>query len=94
MRFKQACLWIEDKWNKFEAWVASWMPGLKTKVITGLGAIGSLAATLQEFVTGLPITTFMTATQLTAVTLVLFVLSFWLRGLGDRVNARVSSPIT
>lgn len=84
--------WLSTEWNRFEAWVASWMPGLKTKVVAGLGSIGSLAGVLQEYVTGLPLSSFMTATQVAGVGIVLFTLTFWLRGLSDRVNARVFNP--
>lgn len=77
-------------WSKFEAWVASWMPGLKTFVVTGIGAIGSLAATLQEYVTGLPLSEFMTGTQIAIGTTILFTLAFWFRHLSD-VNAN-SNP--
>ncbi len=89
MWFKNTCLWIEDKWAKFEAWVASWMPGLKTKIVSGLGAVGGLAAYLQEYISGLPLNKFMTGTQIALASAVLFSLTFWFRGLGDRVNARV-----
>lgn len=92
MWFKTALLWVEDKWNKFEAWVASLMPGLKTRIVAGLGVVGSMAGVLQEYVTGLPLTEFMTATQIMIGTAILFTLTFWLRGIGERVNVRVSSP--
>lgn len=76
--------WIKNTWDKFEAWVASWMPGFKTQTVSALGAIGSLAAVLQEYVTGLPLSTFMTGTQITIATAVLFSLAFWFRRLADR----------
>lgn len=77
---------VKSIWSKFETWCASWMPGLKTYIVTALGAIGSLAATLQEYVTGLPLSTFMTGTQVAIATTVLFSLAFWFRHLSD-VNA-------
>lgn len=88
--------WLKDKWNSFEAWVASWMPGFKTHIVTGLGVIGSAASILQDYVSGLPITTFMTATQLGAVSLVLFTLAFWFHNMNGRVEARasISNPVT
>lgn len=76
--------WFASIWNKFEAWVAGWMPGLKTEIVTGLGALGSLAGILQEYITGLPLSEFMTATQVTIATTVLFSLAFWLRNIGTR----------
>lgn len=88
--------WLKDKWDSFEAWVASWMPGFKTHVVTALGSIGSLAALLQEYVSGLPMTTFMTATQLGFISLFLFTLAFWFHNLNGRVEARavISNPVT
>lgn len=76
--------WIKNTWDKFEAWVASWMPGFKTYTITALGAVGSAAGVLQEYITGLPLSTFMNATQITIATAVLFSLAFWFRRLADR----------
>lgn len=77
-------IWIKDKWNSFETWVASWMPGFKTKTVTALGAVGFYAATLQEYITGLPLSTFMNATQITITGAVLFSLAFWFRRLADK----------
>lgn len=76
--------WIKDKWNRFQDWVATWMPGFKTKLISGLGAVGMAAGVLQEFITGLPLSTFMTATQIAIVGVVLFSLTFWFRQLANR----------
>lgn len=76
--------WLKAKWNSFEDWVASCMPGLKTKLVTGLGAVGSAAAMLQQYITGLPLDKLMTATQVTVVGIVLFTLAFWFRSLADK----------
>lgn len=86
-------LWLSLKsaWAKFEAWVASWMPGLKTHVVTGLGAISMGAASIQEYISGLPLSVFMNVTQVAVLTTVLFTLAFWFHGLGDRVDARANS---
>lgn len=85
-------LWsgLKGLWVKFEAWVASWMPGFKTYIVSGLGAIGSLAATLQEYVTGLPLSTFMTGTQIAIGTTVLFTLAFWFHNMSERHNIAVN----
>lgn len=96
MWLKKTVLWIEDKWIKFEAWVNSWLPGFKTRIVTGLGAIGMAAASLQEYLaglTGLP-PDVVSGTTISIASLILFTLSFWLRGLGDRVDARVSGANT
>jgi hypothetical protein len=76
--------WIKDKWNRFQNWVASWAPGLKTKIATGLGAIGTFAAFAQQWVTGLPLDKFVSGTTIAIVSAVLFTLAFWFRGLANR----------
>src|SRR5258708_7598338 len=68
---KQMLNWISNTWAKFEAWVHGWFPGFKTYITTGLGVIGSMAATLQEYVTGLPITHYVTAETITTSSAVL-----------------------
>lgn len=83
-------LWssVKSIWAKFEAWVASWMPGFKTHVVTGLGAVGTGAGILQSYVSGLPLDHFMTATQVAVAGAILFTLAFWFHGMTDRVDAR------
>ena len=80
--------WIKDKWAKFEAWVAGWAPGFKTRLVTGLGSLGTLAGFMQEYISGVPLDKFITGTQIAIVTCVLFTLSFWLRNIGKRVEDR------
>lgn len=72
--------------NVFETWVNSWLPGLKTRLVTGLGAVGGAAASLQEYVTGLPLTKWISAETVTLVVAGLFTLSYWFHGLGERVE--------
>lgn len=93
MWLKTACVWIETKWASFEAWVASWAPGAKTRIVSGLGVLGTAAASLQDYIsglTGLP-GNVVSGTQIATASLVLFTLAFWLRGIGDRVTARAAS---
>lgn len=71
--------WVKNMWLKFESWVASFAPGLKTKIVSGLGAAASLAASMQEYMTGLPLDKFVTGTQLAIAGAVLFTLAFWFR---------------
>jgi hypothetical protein len=82
--------WLKAKWTGFEAWCASWMPGLKTKIASGLGIVASGAAAGQEFLTNMPTNTFITTTQLSTTLLVLFILTFWFRRLAN-YNAPVST---
>ena len=79
--------WLKKTWQKFETWLYKWWPGAKTKIITGLGSLGMTAAALQEYVTGLPLTKYITAETLSIITAVLFTLSYWFRGMGARVQA-------
>lgn len=81
---KNAWTWVKETWGKFNDWCATWMPGFKTKLAAGFGAIGSLAAVMQEYITGLPLDKFMTGTQVAVATAVLFSLAFWFRSLTER----------
>jgi len=78
--------WIKDEWMSFETWVHSWFPGLKTRITSALGAVGSAAIVLQQFVTGLPVTKWISAELLQGVTLALFCLSFWFSNMGARIE--------
>lgn len=78
---------IKDYWHKFETWVYSWFPGAKTKTMVALGAIGTGAATLQTFVTGMPVTKWISTETLTAVSFVLYALAFWFKDMGIRVES-------
>lgn len=80
--------WILDKNAKFEAWVHSWFPGFKTRFMAGLGAISMAAASMQEYVTGLPATKWISQEVLTGTSAVLFTLSFWFSNMGERVKSR------
>lgn len=78
--------WLKDKWNKFTDWCASIAPGLKTKTLAVIGALGSAASVLQEYVTGLPLSYFVTATQAAIITGGLFTLIFFARILTNRAS--------
>lgn len=86
--------WLKDEWNAFEAWVNTWMPGLKTLIVSALGAVSSGAAVMQQYISGLPLDKFMNATQIAVLTAVLFTLAFWFHGLGSRVDARAADVTT
>lgn len=85
---------IKNDWYKFEGWVHSWFPGFKTRFITGLGALGMFAASMQEYVSSLPLSEFVTTKTIALVSMGLLTLSYWFRGMGDRVAARVVIPST
>lgn len=75
--------WVKNGWMWFEGKVAGMAPGLKTRIAAGLGSLGSLAASMQEYMTGLPLDKFITGTQIAITTAVLFTLVFWFRRLAD-----------
>lgn len=71
---KAPFVWMHEK-------IKAIAPGLKTKIVTGLGAVGSLAALLSEYVAGIPLAQFIGATEALLVTAVLFTLAFWFRSM-------------
>lgn len=82
--FRKAWEWVKDKWNRFDAWAASMAPGVKTKIVAALGALGNFAYVAQQYVAGLPLEKFFTATNLLVLNAVLFTLAFWFRGMSER----------
>lgn len=79
--------YLKDKWNKFECWVHTWFPGIKTKAVLLMGTVGQGAALLQEFFSGLPTADFISTKTLSLISLALFVLAFWFKNMGERVDA-------
>lgn len=77
---------IKEVYGKFECWVHSWFPGLKTKAMLLLGTVGNGAAVLQGFFTGLPTFKYITPEMLGMISMALYVLAFWFQGMGDRVK--------
>ena len=86
-KIKVPFVWIADKWHKFELWLASIAPGVKTKMIAGASTVASLASALQEFITGIPLGQIVSAEKVVIITTVLFALTFWLRRLSDKDTA-------
>ena len=78
--------WLKDKWTSFEAWTASWFPGLKTKITVALGFLGNTAYVLKDYLSGLPIGEYINTTNLLIANMVLFTLAYWFRGLGERTE--------
>ena len=85
---KAPFVWLKKLWDKFEAWVASWAPGAKTKLVSFLGLLGSIAYAGKDYIAGVGLDKFVTATQYSIIVAVLFTLAFWFRGIGERVAAR------
>ena len=78
---KTVWAWLTAQWNRFEDWVASKVPGWKTKLVSVIGAIGSAFLVLQEYVSGLPLEKIITGKSLAITGIVLFTLTFWFRRL-------------
>lgn len=82
--FKNIKTWVQSKVDQFETWSASWLPGMKTKLIAGIGTVGMLAAVSQEYITGLPLDQFISAPKLAMTNAVLFTLAYWTKRLSDK----------
>jgi hypothetical protein len=81
---KKLWLKINSLWDSFEGWVASILPGLKTKLTVLLGFLGNTAFVLKDYLAGLPLGSYINVNTLLIANMVLFTLAFWFRGLGDR----------
>lgn len=80
--------WIKEKYAAFEAFLVRTAPGVKTKIVVGLGAIGNGAAALQGYITGIPTNKFVTGEQIAIGTFILFTLAYWFKDMGTRVATR------
>jgi hypothetical protein len=78
---KKPFVWLKKQWDKLEAWLTKKAPGVKTFLVTALGAVGSWAASMQEYLSGVPLDKLVKAEQALIVTAVLFTLAFWTRRL-------------
>lgn len=83
---KKIYKWFKTKWLAFERFLDRLAPKIKTKLVAFLGMVGSTAAVVQEYITGLPTSTMITAEKISIATAVLFTLSFWFRNMGDRTK--------
>lgn len=83
---KTPFVWMKNTWVKFNTWLAQFMPGWKTQIINTIGIVGAGAATLQEYVTQLPLDKFVTANQIAITGIVLMTLAFWARHLTNYNN--------
>ena len=76
--------WLSEKWNVFQDWFASMLPGWKTKLTAFLGLLGNAAYVSQDYITGLNLSQYVTTENLMIANMVLFTMAFWFRGLADR----------
>jgi hypothetical protein len=80
--------WIKTKWDNFEAWVATKLPGWKTKGLQLLTLIGVAATAVSSYLMQIPLTGIVEAKTLMIIMAVVSTLSFWLKDLGERVEKR------
>ena len=76
--------WLKQKWLAFGDWVQFWFPGWKTKATLAAGAIGSAAYLLQDYVSQIPASDYISSKTLAVANFVLFTLAFWFKRLSDR----------
>lgn len=69
--------------RKLQLRAAEVYPGVKTRVITALGSLGSISVALQGYVSGIPTNKLINAEQLAIVAFVLFTLAYWTRSLSN-----------
>lgn len=76
-------IWNVIKWPfvRTHEWLKKRMPGFKTKIVSALGVVGSTAALLQEYVSGIPLAALLGVTEALLVSVVLFTLTFWFRSM-------------
>ena len=77
---------LKRLWINIEKRVARWFPGFKTYIINALALIGTVAAALLAYVESVPFDRIVDAKVLGIVIVVLATLTFWLKGIGDRVD--------
>lgn len=87
-KIKSIPSYLKQGWFWFEAQVAKVAPGLKTLVINGLVAVGSASTLLVTYLQQVPMDKFVDGTTLAIIMLVASTLSFWLKDIGNRVEAR------
>jgi hypothetical protein len=80
--------YIKNLWAKFEAKVASVLPGLKTMILNGAAAVGSFATLALSYFQSTPLDHWIKASTIAIIMAVLSTLSFWLTNLTNRVQAR------
>lgn len=88
-KIKSPFVWVSDKWNKFELWVASIAPGFKTHLTAFTLLVGNTAFEFKDYISQLPIealTKYMTADFIIGLNIALITLIFWFRRLANKVD--------
>jgi hypothetical protein len=83
-------IWAGTKslWDRFEAWVAGWVPGLKTYIVNGLAFLGSSAYIASEYMKSVDLSAYVNANTLAIAMIATATLTFWLKDIGNRVEER------
>lgn len=82
---------IRNYWDKFEAWLDEKIPRIKVKLVALTGIAYPAAIAVQSYVQGLPLDQMITPKTLLLLNVGLFTMVFWLRNIGDRVEARAEA---
>lgn len=79
--------YINTKREDFNAWVATWLPGMKTKIVASLGAVGMFSSYMQEYISGLPLDQFVSSKTVALISGGMFTLAYWFKSLGNSPSA-------
>lgn len=86
---KAPFVWVKNKWNAFEAWVASKAPEWKVKLVALAGGLVDLAVILQDTLKAIPAEQLFNPKYILIANAIAMVLIIWLRGISARTSARV-----
>lgn len=84
---KTPFVWIAKQWDKFEHWVASIAPGVKTKLTAATAFVGNTAFLFKDYIDQLPMeafTKYLTADVILGMNLILLTLIYWFKRLSDK----------
>lgn len=91
-KIKTGLSWVWDKiklaWAWWEEQVAKFLPGFKLLLINAFTVIGTSATAIAAYLKEVDLAQIVNAKTLAIAMIVVSTLSFWLRGIGDRVEDR------
>lgn len=86
--FKNIWAGAKELWARFEAWVASWLPGLKTYLVNAAGMLAVGAAALEAYLKNVDLSQVINAKTLAITMVAVSTLTFWLANIPSRVASR------
>lgn len=91
-KIKNAIAWTWEKikagWAWFELQCNKLAPGFKTILVNGVTAVGTSATAIAAYLKDVPAEQVFNAKYVAIALFVVSTLSWWLHGLGDRVDSR------